>query len=184
MSLNLQDFRQARVQIYEPGHNIFYKQACADSEDSDKLRNRAVWLESSLSIWRRFGSLATLIMPSEDSVQTARMRRMTWFISRSTCNLVGHAKFWLIHKQITYNLSRPRLLSPMRVRLVIRKLRIRPLSGSATFFRGDWSWNIFYGHSLLSTDSRRAVVSFWGKNVHRYRLTAWRNMPAQESVVR
>ena len=37
---------------------------------------------------------------------------------------------------------------------------------SATFFCGDWSWNIFYGHSLPSTDSRRAVVSFWQKNVH------------------
>ena len=28
-----------------------------------------------------------------------------------------------------------------------------------------------YGHSLPSTDSRRAVVSFWGKNVHKYWLT-------------
>ena len=33
-------------------------------------------------------------------------------------------------------------------------------------FRRDWSWNIFYGHSLPSADSRRAVVSFWRKNVH------------------
>ena len=33
-------------------------------------------------------------------------------------------------------------------------------------FHGDWSWNIFYGHSLPSADSRRAVVSFWRKNVH------------------
>ena len=29
-----------------------------------------------------------------------------------------------------------------------------------------WSWNIFYGHSLPSADSRRAVVSLWRKNVH------------------
>ena len=27
-------------------------------------------------------------------------------------------------------------------------------------------WNIFYGHSLPSADSRRADVSFWWKNVH------------------
>ena len=26
--------------------------------------------------------------------------------------------------------------------------------------------NDFFGHSLPSADSRRAVVSFWGKNVH------------------
>ena len=41
-----------------------------------------------------------------------------------------------------------------------------PCPRSATFFCGDWSWNIFYGHSLPSADSRRAVVSFWLKNVH------------------
>ena len=37
---------------------------------------------------------------------------------------------------------------------------------SATFYSGDWSWNIFYGHSLPSADSRRASVSFWQKNAH------------------
>ena len=52
------------------------------------------------------------------------------------------------------------------VRLEIRRSRVQPPSRSATFFRGDWSWNIFYGHSLPSADSRRAVVSFWRKNVH------------------
>ena len=41
-----------------------------------------------------------------------------------------------------------------------------PDTRAVTFFRGDWSWNIFYGHSLPSSDSRRSVVSFWRKNVH------------------
>ena len=52
------------------------------------------------------------------------------------------------------------------VRLETRRSRVQPPPRSATFFRGDWSWNIFYGHSLPSADSRRAVVSFWQKNVH------------------
>ena len=52
------------------------------------------------------------------------------------------------------------------VRLETRRLGVQPPPWSATFFRGDWSWNIFYGHSLPSADSRRAVVSFWRKNVH------------------
>ena len=39
-------------------------------------------------------------------------------------------------------------------------------AGSTMFFRWDWSWNTSYGNSLPSADSRRAVVSFWRKNVH------------------
>ena len=52
------------------------------------------------------------------------------------------------------------------VRLETRRSRVQPPPRSATVFRGDWAWNIFYGHSLPSADSRRAVVSFWRKNVH------------------
>ena len=61
--------------------------------------------------------------------------------------------------------SRPRWLSWMHVRLETRRLWVRPPPRSPTFFHGDWSWNIFYGHSLPSADSRSAVVSFWRKNV-------------------
>ena len=58
--------------------------------------------------------------------------------------------------------SRPRWLSWLRVRLMIRRSRVQPPQG----FVEIWSWNIFYGHSLPSADSRRAVVRFWRKNVH------------------
>ena len=52
------------------------------------------------------------------------------------------------------------------VLLETRRSRVQTPPRSATFFHGDWSWNIFYGHSLPSADSRRAVVSFCRKNVH------------------
>ena len=39
-------------------------------------------------------------------------------------------------------------------------------AGLTKFFHGDWSWNIVYGHSLPSADSRRATVNFWPKNMH------------------
>ena len=61
---------------------------------------------------------------------------------------------------------------PMRVRLVIRRSRVRSPLGLATSFRGDWSRNIFYNHSTPSADSRKAVVSFSRKNVHKYWLIA------------
>ena len=50
--------------------------------------------------------------------------------------------------------------------LEIRRLHVQPPPRLATFFRGDWSWNIFYGHSLPSSDSRRAILSFWRKYMH------------------
>ena len=37
---------------------------------------------------------------------------------------------------------------------------------SRTFFPGDLVMKKFYGHSPSSADSRRAVVSYWRKNVH------------------
>ena len=56
--------------------------------------------------------------------------------------------------------------SRMRIGLVIRKSWVRSLPGPETFFRRNWLWNVFYCHSVPSTDSRRAVVSFRPKNVH------------------
>ena len=58
-------------------------------------------------------------------------------------------------------------LSWTLVRLEIRRLRFWSQPGLETFFHGDWSWNIFCSHFLPSTDSRRAVVSSWRKNVHK-----------------
>ena len=43
----------------------------------------------------------------------------------------------------------PWWLSWMHVWLETRESRVQPPPRSATFFRGDRSWNIFYGHSLL-----------------------------------
>ena len=42
--------------------------------------------------------------------------------------------------------------------------RSTPKSG--TFFRENLIIKYFYSHSSSSADSRRAVVSYWRKNVH------------------
>ena len=50
---------------------------------------RPVWSESSLSAWRKLGSLATHWAHSEDSDQTGRMPRLIWFFAgRSVILLV------------------------------------------------------------------------------------------------
>ena len=40
-----------------------------------------------------------------------------------------------------------------------------------SFIEIDHELSIFCGYSLPSSDSRRAVVSFWRKNVHKYWFT-------------
>ena len=66
----------------------------------------------------------------------------------------------LMEYQYTKQISRPQWLSWMR-----RPTGDQEGMGSTPAEVG-WSWNIFYGHSLPSADSIRAVVSFWRKNVH------------------
>ena len=92
---------------------------------------------------------------------------------RRTQHLISACTVCLNYRKLRIKWNR--LTSPFRglggsvgcaVRLETRRSRVQHPPRSATFFRGDWSWNIFYGHSLPSAVSRRAVVSFWRKNVH------------------
>ena len=56
-------------------------------------------------------------------------------------------------------------------------------SGWATFVRGDWSRNNFYGHSLPTTDSSGAVVRYWRKDEHLVVVNCLGSLP-RNSVVR
>ena len=64
--------------LFEPPH-----------DKTNKVTVRPVWSESSLSAWRKFGSLATHWTHSEDSDQTGRMPRVIWvFAGRTVISLV------------------------------------------------------------------------------------------------
>ena len=52
--------------------------------------------QSSLSAWRKLGSLATHWAHSEDSDQTGRMHRLIWVFAWRTCHYVGFVVWWLI----------------------------------------------------------------------------------------
>ena len=54
--------------------------------------------QSSLSAWRNFASLAIQNPPSEDSDQTAQMRRLIWIFSVRTCPKVRFLTLRLIIK--------------------------------------------------------------------------------------
>ena len=56
-----------------------------------------VWSESSLSAWRKLGSLAIHWAHSEDSDQTGRMPRLIWVFAGCTCHFVGFVTRRLIY---------------------------------------------------------------------------------------
>ena len=64
---------------FEPPHDKTNKMACALSEESD---------QSSLSAWRKLGSLATHWAHSKDFDQTGKMPRLIWVFAGRTVILL------------------------------------------------------------------------------------------------
>ena len=60
----------------EPGHDKTNKMTVRKAKTQISLGIRPVWSKSSLSAWRKFGSLVTHWAHSEDSGQTGRMPRL------------------------------------------------------------------------------------------------------------
>ena len=52
--------------------------------------------QSSLSAWKKLGSLATHWAHSEDSDQTGQMHRLIWVFTGHSCHFVGFVMRWLI----------------------------------------------------------------------------------------
>ena len=93
-------------------------------------------------------------------------------ITRTLTQILSSFDFIITYRYfLNFSTCWPWWLTWMHVWLVIKRSWVQSPLGSATFFRGDWAWNIFYSDSLPSAYSRRAVVSFWQKNVHKYWLT-------------
>ena len=61
---------------------------------------RPVWSESSLSAWRKFGSLATHWAHSEDTDQTGRMPRLVWVFAGRSSHFVGFVMRRLIYTRL------------------------------------------------------------------------------------
>ena len=64
---------------------------------------RPVWSYSSLSAWRKLGSLATQWAHSKDSDQTKRMPRLIWVFAGRTCHFVGFVMRRLKYFDIRYS---------------------------------------------------------------------------------
>ena len=72
----------------EPRHDKTNKVNVRPAKTQISLGIRPVWSESSLSAWRKLGSLATYRAHSEDSCQTGRMHRLIWVFAGRTVTLL------------------------------------------------------------------------------------------------
>ena len=73
-------------------------------------RLRSAWAsaqsdQSSLSAWRKIGSLATQWAHSEDSDQIGRMPRLIWVFAGRTDHLVGFVMRWLKFEQCHFTIE-------------------------------------------------------------------------------
>ena len=81
------------VRTVEPRHDKTNKVSVRPAKTQISLGIRPVWSESSLSAWRKLGSLATHWAHSEDSDQSGRMARLIWvFAGRG-----AHSLCWFCH---------------------------------------------------------------------------------------
>ena len=72
----------------EPRHDKTSKTSMRPAKTQISLGIHPVWSESSLSAWRKLGSLAIHWAHSEDSDQTGRMSRLIWVFAGCTCTLL------------------------------------------------------------------------------------------------
>ena len=83
--------------IYEPRHDKTNKMSVHPAKTQISLGICPVWSESSLSAWRKLGSLATHWAHSEDSDQTGRMPRLIWVFAGRIGHFVGFVVRRLIY---------------------------------------------------------------------------------------
>ena len=73
---------------FEPRHDKTNNVAVRPAKTQISLGICPVWSESSLSAWRKLGSLATHWVHSEDSDKTGRMPRLIWVYAGRTATLL------------------------------------------------------------------------------------------------
>ena len=95
---------------------------------------RPVWSESSLSAWRKLGSLATHWVHSEGSDQTGRMPKLIWVFAgwQSLCWFCQEAAHWSFNRWVHLSKDRLFVLWPI----------ICPLTSFLHLVKGN-GWIIF-----------------------------------------
>ena len=99
--------------------------------------------------------------------QTVSMPMLIWVLDERKGYFVSYVLLRLISTKFTWpKFSLPGPVARWDVHLTCIQEVAGSLLWSGNILSWRWSWNHFYGHSLLTADSSRAVVSDWRKDVH------------------
>ena len=134
-----------------------------ESAKKESIFDRAIRIKTKVSIYVYVRNVHDTLR-SQTRVFVPPAREIKWLV----CDRVTNRLWKVLQMTVTSKAmfrSRAQKPRPMHALLVSRRYQVRG-SAQASFFCIDGSWNIFYGHSLPSGDSRREVVSYLWKNVH------------------
>ena len=115
-------------------------------------------------------SLAWIIFPEICSDKSWKLTEICYFYQIETgikifknknCKITFGFQYILIHHATLIEFQKPGLLARSDACPPGNQTFTGSIPGPAHSFVEIWSWNYFYGHSLPTTDSSRAVVSCW-----------------------
>ena len=109
---------------------------------------RPVWSESSLSAWRKLGSLATHQAHSKDSDQTGWMPRLIWVFAGRICHFVCFVTMRLNYTCVCFRTHSAEITCFTPIFKVIR------FTDSATYLSAP-NWNKRYSH-----DARQLEIDY------------------------
>ena len=125
--------------IFEPRHDKTNKMSVRPAKTQISQGIRPVWSESSLSTWRKLGSLATHWAHSEDSDQTGWMPRLIWvFAGRTLILLVLSCQ---AHLSCRYTVCLDKKRWRHQMRNISRRVVSRPFRMRESTFRKRHSQN-------------------------------------------
>ena len=129
--------------------------------------------QSSLSAWRKLGSLVTHWVHREDSDQTGWMPRLIWVFAGHPCHFAGFVMRWLKYKKksdtrIIYCFNYPkvwtmwfyhRVLCPKDIKAKSKKFCVTPQFLILKGFLGDSPiWTIPYHHHIKILNNKKKKI--------------------------
>ena len=180
--------------LCEPPHDKTNKMTVRPAKTQISLGIRPVWSESSLSAWRKLGSLATHWAHSEDSDQTGRMPRLIWVFAGRTVILLVLSWTAQLYRRVTGRFAhfpvrpesfrpesfRPRVVSPSITWVVSPSYpeSFRPLFGES--FRQLSKFIFYWGYC----DKFTVFVSFINEDFVYISLKKWYVLHQLKQMIR